>query len=89
MSASNRDVAILRTEAERNGLIFNQKYKFPALEKITRVLYDGGIHLALLRESASDMEGGIYVIQDALINTDGTEMSLQVSGYTKEESGHE
>jgi hypothetical protein len=84
-----RGVAILRTEAERNNLIFRPKYKFPALENITRVLYDGGIHLRLWRESVSETDEGIFVIQSALIAIGDAEISIHVSGYAKEEDGHE
>ncbi|GHV18244.1 hypothetical protein FACS189493_7340 [Spirochaetia bacterium] len=84
-------VAILRTEAEKSGLLIDSKYRFPALETLTRLLYDGGFLVHLNRESIHDYkdERGIHVIHSASVNIAGVNMSIQLSGYAKEESSHE
>jgi hypothetical protein len=89
--ADPRDVAILRTEAEKTGLFIDSRYRFPTLETLARLLYDGGFRLRLTQESINTYKGekGIHVIQGAMVNIAGVVMRIQLSGYAKEESGHE
>jgi hypothetical protein len=86
-----RDVAILRTEAEKTGLLIDSRYRFPALETITRLLYDGGFSVRLNQESVHEYKGdrGTHVIQGAAVNIAGMDIRIQLAGYAKEESGHE
>jgi hypothetical protein len=86
-----KDAAVLRKEAEKTGLLIDSRYRFPALETLTRLLYDGGLLVRLNREAIRDYkdERGIHVIHGASVNIAGVNVSIQLSGYAKEESGHE
>jgi hypothetical protein len=89
--ADPRDVAILRKEGEKTGLLIDSKYRFPALETLTRLLYDGGFLVRLNQEGVYEHkeEKGTFVVQGAAVNIDGVDIRIQLAGYAKEEGGHE